>query len=185
MNGLLKGRRFFILLILMTIFSQIISSSNEEFNGKTGGSLPIPTQAPSNFIVYTVNGDDQSINYIFSVYADESKQTRIQLAQSLKGVAKLYLSLSDFPKKYIYWTIECSTYPCSGTVSYDYFSSFELKEGEPINYYVNQEREEISFSVNLSNGKYNIWARGEYEITSNIVGINPDKKEIGNSGVIY
>ena len=186
MKWILKGKGLFLLLILMNIFSQIISSTTETFetNGKKEGYLSVQTS--NNFVVYTVIGKDDSTNYIFSAYADSSRQKRIQLGQSVKGVTKLYLSIKDIPNKTLYWDLECSNYPCSGEIYYEYCQSFELIEGEPINYYVNQESEQISFLVKLSNVKLNIWARGEYEIKfEEIEDIPTVSNEIGNSGKIF
>jgi hypothetical protein len=183
MNGLLKSRRFILLLILVSLFSQIASSSVEDFNIYQKKEFTYTLSSfQSNYVVYTVTGDETS-KYVLSAYADSSRQKRIQLAQSFKGEAKIYLSISDFANT-LYLDLECSEYPCKGSLEYDSCESFELKDGEPINYYVNKDNEEIFFSINLIRGKSNVWARGEYEISAMIDKVPIARKEIGNSGII-
>ena len=63
--------------------------------------------------------------------------------------------------------------------------SIKLNQGEPINYYVNKEDEIIYFSIHLENKMANVWARGQYNITTELSGNYIKKRNIGNSGEIY
>ena len=145
----------------------------------------IPTN--KNYLEYILVGNDPSINYVLSAYLEENRQKRLQLGQSIKGVTKLYLNIKndDFKGK-IFFDLECSKYPCSGTAHYDYLDAIKLVEGEPINYFLNQN-EAINFTMNLMSDKANIWARGQYDIDSslNVTIYEYEKKKIGNSIDVY
>lgn len=122
----------------------------------------------------------------FSAYDNSKKIERIQLGQSYFGITKLYLSIEDYKDKVIYFDLECSSDSnCSGEENYTFLESIELIQGEPINYYINNEIETIYFSIRLENKFANIWARGQYNITAELSSDYDKKRNIGDSGVIY
>ena len=181
MKNILKRHIFFLLLIFVSSFFLIIKS--EEISFSQNYTFNFPTSSASGkFGEFLVEGNINS-KYVLSAYSDESKKKRIQLGQSYKGKIKLYLSLKGYQNIYI--DVECPfNDDCSGKIIYSFNNIIELKEGQPISYYVNGDNEEIEFNLNLESEKSNIWARGQYNITTALSGQSL-KKTIENRGDFY
>ena len=188
MNELLINKRTHLFLFLWFFVSLITSSlANEIFNfqNKSEFDVEISSSDGNKYLEYLIFGNDTSVNYVLSAYDNPNKTERIQLGQSYFGKTKLYLSIEDYEDK-IYFDLECaSKYNCSGEKKYSLSDSINLIQGEPINYFVNKEDEIIYFSFHLKNEIANIWARGQYNITTEVSSNFINKRNIGNSGEIY
>ena len=183
MNVFFTRRKKNLFLNIWIVFYLIISIKNSEiFKEKTSFSVK-KSSNNIKYLEYTIKGNNSSINYILSAYNNSNKIERIQLAQSYFGITKLYLNVEDFEDK-IYFDLECSQYSCSADRSSQFVDSIKLAKGEPIYYYVNKENEEITFTLKLSSKKANIWAKGQYTLTTEL-NSNYKKKKIGNSCEIY
>ena len=178
MNFILKRQVFFLLLILFSSFFLIISYETT-FERNYIYDLDISTTGGKKFGEFLVEGKDK---YVLSAYSDESRQKRIQLGQSYKGKIKIYVSLIGY--QHIYIDVVCpNNEDCSGKFICSFIDKIELEEGQPISYYVNRESEEIEFSLTTKSEKSNIWARGQYNIKTQLYG--GIKKTIENRGDFY
>ena len=187
MNELIIIQRNNLLIILFIFFSLIASINNEIFNfsKKSEFDVELTSISKKKYLEYLIFGNDTSINYVLSAYDNSNRIERVQLGQSYFGKTKLYLSIEDYKDK-IYFDLECSSnYNCSGEKNYSFLESIELIQGEPINYYVNKEDEIIYFSIHLKNKISNVWARGQYNITTELSSNFIKKRNIENSGEIY
>ena len=167
MDGSLHKKAFFVFLIIGIIFPLIKSTSLEEFDTQESYKFEIDLKG-NNYAECTIQGTEDSINYVLSAYSDENRQNRVQLGQSYDKKTKLYISSKNVEKNKVYLEIECSSYPCSGEIDYEVRDKIVLIDGEPINYFINQDNEEIKFSMNLESDSSNIWVRGQKEIKSNL-----------------
>ena len=61
---------------------------NFEIEGKEEYSREIPSNEEDQYLSIEVNGKDDSINYIISVFSDSTRTNRIQLGQSFNGKQK-------------------------------------------------------------------------------------------------
>ena len=152
--------------ILFALFSKIKS---EPFEIKDFINY---TKKPENNKFYAkieVKGNNTDINYVLSAYSDSGRSKRIQLAQSINGNTKLYLSPNQI-KENMFIKLECSQYPCQGNIEFSYSEKIDLIEGETLSYYVTNDNVEMEFSLspNKSSVISNIWARGQLNINTTL-----------------
>ena len=140
----------------------------------------------NNYIKIEVEGKSNIKNYIVSVYSDKSRKKRIQLGQSFNGKTKVYLAPGQKVDNYIFFDLECDDYesPCEGTIITSNSNSIELKEGEPLSYYVSEENKEMIFSLTSSSTVANVWARGQMEIITTLSHNNYIKKDKENYYIV-
>jgi hypothetical protein len=121
-----------------------------------------------------------------SVYSDKFRKKRIQLGQSFDGKTKVYLAPGQKVENYIFFDLECDDYesPCEGTIITSNSNSIELKEGEPLSYYVSEENKEMVFSLTSSSTVANVWARGQMEIITTLSHNNYIKKDKENYYIV-
>ena len=178
MVSFLKGIKW--LLLLQALICLVKSDESIPFQGRFDRAQKYTfTLSNSNtqFIKVEVQGDSQSINYVISAYQYDSRDKRIQLAQSFSGVSKLYLSPKQVRNGKIYIDVECSDpSTCSGLIDVALFGKIVLTEGEPINYYATEKDDNIVFTMDLNTNSdiYSVCARGPL-IESNL--------EVGNRQV--
>ena len=169
MNALMKNKYFFSLLILVILNSLIKSVQIEEgeFHIYEKGEFILQKNSfTSNYVSYKVEGDPD-VKYVLSAYSDKDKQKRIQLGQSIQGKINLYIANI---KSDIYFDLECFEYSnCTGNIFHTFNEKITLSDGEPINYFVNQDNEEIQFLItSLNTDIFNIWARGQFQIKTTL-----------------
>ena len=182
MNMILKRHIIFLFHILFSSFFLIISDE-KTFNDNCQFEISKSEMGGYKYGEFLLQGKPNS-KYVLSAYSDSSREKRIQLGLSYKGKISLYLSCQDFEN--IYMEVECpKDNDCSGTISYSFINTIELKEGQPISYYVNRKNEEIEFTLSLDSEKSNIWARGQYNITTQLSSGYEEKKTIENRGDFY
>ena len=177
MVSFLKGIKW--LLLLQALICLVKSDDPIPFHGtfNRAQKYTFTSNYISEFIKVEVQGDYESNNYVISAYQYDSRDKRIQLAQSFRGVSKLYLSPKQVRNGKIYIDVECSDLlKCSGSINVDLFEKIMLTEGEPINYYVTEKDDNIVFTMDLNTNSeiYSVWARGPL-IETNL--------EVGNSQV--
>ena len=161
MCGSLKSHAIFLVLILGSFFPLATSSSTfQTFIYDKKQSVPIMTEG-NKYLEYKIEEGDPSINYILSATSNLNTEKRLQMIQSYLGKASLYVLIQG--EISITIEIECSKYPCEGSFSYDFIDKIELNDGEPVQYYVNNE-ETIEFTLNLNSDLSNVWVRGQKEI---------------------
>lgn len=127
----------------------------------------INSEDKEKYLSIQLDGNDESINYIISVYSDNAKSDRIQLGQSYNGKTKIFLNLNAF-KDVIYLDLECSKYNCAGKIIYEIQSTIQLEEGESFSYYVYNGNKKMVFSLNTDSIKSNVWARGQFNIKTSL-----------------
>ena len=169
MNALMKNKYFFSLLILVILNSLIKSVQIEEGEFliyEKGEFILQKNSFKSNYVSYKVEGDPD-VKYVLSAYSDKDKQKRIQLGQSIQGKINLYIANI---KSDIYFDLECFEYSnCTGNIFHTFNEKITLSDGEPINYFVNQDNEEIQFLItSLNTDIFNIWARGQFQIKTTL-----------------
>ena len=81
MDGSLHKKAFFVFLIIGIIFPLIKSTSLEEFDTQESYKFEIDLKG-NNYAECTIQGTEDSINYVLSAYSDENRQNRVQLGQS-------------------------------------------------------------------------------------------------------
>ena len=186
MNALLKFKSFISVLILLVLCSLIISDEIEigEFRISQKGEFILKKNSfNNNYVLYKIEGYNQNANYILSAYSDKDKSRRIQLGQSIHGNLNLYIAniQSD-----IYFDLECFEYSdCSGIIYQSFTEKIRLLDGEPINYYINQENEKIQFLISLNNEISNIWVRGQKQIKTELSEKALVQKTLDNFGDFY
>ena len=158
-------------LILFTLFSIVNSDNpdNEEFEFDKFKNYERQPKNNELYAKIVVKGNNADNNYILSAYSDSGRNKRIQLAQSLNGITKLYLSPNQI-KGNIYIKLECSQSPCKGFIEFSYSERIDLEEGETLSYYVTNENKLMKFSLNPNKSSEisNIWARGQLEVNTTI-----------------
>ena len=157
MNGSYKSHTIFLLLILGAFFP-LITSTDFNYNKEEISTI---TNGGGNYLVYSIEGDNPNINYVLSATSTSSTEKRLQMAQSYLGKANLYVYMKGLSS--INVQIECSKYPCSGSYTTTFTDKIVLNDGEPINYYVNND-ETIYFSATPNSALSNIWIRGQNNI---------------------
>lgn len=165
-------------LILFSLFSKAKSDNNNNtFIISQVKAIDKEVENNKLYAKIEVKGNSTEINYALSAYSDKERKTRIQLAQSLNGITKLYLSPNQIKGK-MFINLECSDYPCNGTIDFFYLERIDLMEGETLSYYVTKDTENMEFSLipNTSSQISNIWARGHLNITTTL--------SLNNSNVI-
>ena len=164
MVSFLKGIKWLLLLqaLICLVKSDDQIPFQRRFDGEQKYTFTLPN-SNTKFIKVEVQGDSQSNNYVISAYQYDSRDKRIQLAQSFSGVSKLYLSPKQVRNGKIYIDLECSEpITCSGSIDVDLFEKIKLTEGEPINYYATEVDDNIVFTMDLNTNSeiYTVWARG-------------------------
>ena len=132
-------------------------------------TLNVPDNSRNKYVKIEVKRRNININYILSLYLDNSRTNRVQLAQSLNGNAKLYVTKNQNKNGQLYIDLECSG-NCEGDIESKSYEKIELLEGETLRYYVNDENEEMEFSLipNSTSQISNIWARGQMKIQTTL-----------------
>ena len=183
MRSFLKKKIIFLeIYLLFALFSKVkeqntdFSEYKESFHASNTFSSSFI--AKNDYIKLEVHGDNKNINHVLSVYSDEGRTKRIQMAQSLNGIAKLCFKQSG--NNNIYFSVECNQ-TCSGNVYANYTNEgIHLYEGEILNYYVNEQTTEMKFLLisNKNSQIWNAWARGQLDITTSFQSrINLIKKD--------
>lgn len=111
---------------------------------------------------------NKDINYVISIYSENERENRIQLAQSFYKNSILFLTQEQVKSQIIYANIECSLTPCSYNLSIIPQEKILLEEGEQLYYYVTKENTKMEFEINLKSEKANIWSRGAYDIKNTL-----------------
>ena len=161
---------FIALLSIIKPNNYLILAESRNFNidKKTEFSRDFSTE--DKYLTIEVEGEDSSINYIVSVYSNSKRENRIQLGQSFNGKTKLYLKLDSFKDK-VYFDLECSDYSknkCNGKINYEVNEKIPLEEGESFSYYVYDGNTEMEFSLSTDSSMSNVWARGQFDITTTL-----------------
>ncbi len=175
------------LLILCLLFA--ISKSDDllpkndkiEFNGLLEKKFILKCDRDNNALKLEVKGVDPNTVYILSIYSDETRNNRIQLAQSLNGYAMLLFEFDEL--EIIYISLEC--YPnnkCSGILSNKFSPKMFISEGDIFNFYVSEEKT-WTFYITSKSEMSNVWARGQLPIKTNLKIDNTYYKE--NEGNYY
>lgn len=179
-------------MLLVLVFLLFISLRNAQsyheidFDGINNANLEIVNETEITQInviltqlpIYTkllVEGTDD-INYVISVYSDNERVDRIQLAQSLNKNSVLFLTRNQIRGNKIYMDIECSSTPCSFKLSVISQEKIQLEEGEQISYYVTEHNENMEFEISLTSEKANIWSRGSKDIINTLSNYHPSSK---------
>ena len=178
---MLKQEIFCIQLCILFVLLFTVNSKNEYLNsnGPTNFNtdqndpirytLKVNTGEHNQYIKFEVKGE-KNVNHVLSVYSDENRSKRIQLAQSFNGITKLFLSKEQNSNENIYIDLECNK-TCSGIIDIKYNpNGIELSEGETLSYYVTEQNKIMQFIL-ISNSTYekcNIWARGQLDIKTTI-----------------
>lgn len=169
------------LLIICILFTFTISSNTSPFTINDKEEFAEKCIKP--YFHATVIGDDDNINYVISVYHDENKEERYQLGQSYNGHAFVVDKVEE--GETVYWTLECSSYPCSGVLNYGSTDSVVLNEGIYFSFYVptGQNENKWTFTLNTTSSNANVWVRGHKSIITELVG--PDAKNITKKDNYY
>ena len=157
--------------------------NNFKIDNKTQFTLKIPNNN-HKYLEFTVNGNNRNINYVVSVYSDSNINKRIQLGESIFGETKLYLSLNQFTNDIIYFEIECPLYFCEGKITNIFSQTINLKESQPFSYYVNEKNTEMEFVLELESSISNIWARGQFDISTELDISNKIQSKEGNFYIV-
>ena len=176
----MKNIFIYLLFFFLGINYYIIESKDYtiEFDGKTESFLTmekvneislltINVLNIPNYIKLFVNGEEE-INYVISVFSDEKREERIQLAQSIYKSTTLYLNKNQFESKKLFIDIECSSIPCSYKFSISSQEKINLEENEQLSYYVTEKNINMEFSINIKSEKANIWTRGDRKILNSL-----------------
>jgi len=192
MKVLFIKKPFIILLLFLLSLSNINSqeqinlSQNKEFyiNDVAHYNLGLSDSYQNSYIKIEIEGRSNMRNYIVSVYSDSSRMKRIQLGQSFNGKTKVYITPGQHMGNVIYFDLECDEYSCGGTILSSYSNNIELKEGEPLSYYVSEGNINMEFSLTSNLNMFNIWARGQKEIITELPSINSIKKNKENYYIV-
>ena len=122
-----------------------------------------------NYIKLEIQGSED-INYVLSIFSDEKREKRIQLAQSTFKKTILFLTRKQFESNSnkVYAEIECSSKPCSYNLTINSSEKIILEEGEQIYYYVTEYTKDMEFLINLKSEKVNIWSLGGKDIKNTL-----------------
>ena len=191
MNYFQNIPRPFLPFIFLSSLFFLINSENLTPNNsylfkieqKTQYILTIPKDN-SKYVELIVKGNKLSTNFVVSIYPDSNMDKRIQLGQTISGETKLYLSLNQITGENIYMDIECSDYTCNGEISNKFTTIINLEENKPFSYYVNEKNTEMEFSLKLQSSISNVWARGQYDIETQLKASNKIKSNKGNFYII-
>ena len=157
----------YLILIIPAIISKDITVDFENEQNKT---IPFPeeneledlvinlSETPSYTKLEVIGNED--INYVLSIFSDEKKENRIQLAQSIDKKSFLFLSKAQINSNKIYAEIECSIFPCSFNLNISSHEKIILDEGEQLSYYVTDGNINMEFEINLNSETVNIWSFG-------------------------
>ena len=192
MNDLFKNIILFKICFLIIYLYSSVKSDNNIYNDSIDFNIDklneytikIPNNENKKYLKLEVKGNYSHINYILSFYQYSIKSKRVQLAQSVNGIAKLYISNNQIKNEIIYIDIECSNYMnsyCSGVINNKFYEKIELIDGEPFSYYVT-DNIEMEFILNSNSSISNVWARGQFEI---ITELNIDDKIKYKNGNYY
>ena len=182
------------LIIKLILFLEVIfifvnaDNFNVEFDGIYNSSLTINTTNETakitviftkfpDYIKLSVYGNED-INYVISLYSDDKREERIQLAQSFYKNSHLYLTKNQIISNKIYVDVECSKTSCSYEFVVSAHEKISLEEGEQLYYYVTNETINMDFEIHLKSEKVNIWSRGGRAIEntlSNYIASSTDK----------
>lgn len=184
-------RKLFSLIILMFSFEFVIldetvelkiqnftatysKATNYYFSQESEESLP-------NYIKIELEGQNEDTNYIISYYKQDSsfKETN-QLSQSISGKAFIWLNKAQIQNGF-YLNVECSNLTCEYSLNITLYEKIMIYLGQPYNYYVTEENKNTTFTICIQPDKYDyynilndydlkatIWAKGNYDITSEL-----------------
>ena len=171
--------KFNLILIIISIFSLVNSVEYKiNFDGENKTILKIENEKETATMtinchfppIYTklyVEGE-KKLNYVISVFTNDKREIRTQLAQSVNNKTVLYLTQKQMESKIIYVDIECSITPCSYDLVISPQDKINLEEGEQLSYYVSEDNTIMDFSIDLYSEKANIWSRGGKSIKNNL-----------------
>ena len=187
MKALKKNKIYFLIFYFLTALFTVVKNENInlDFSVDINTSYTHTIELNYNYVKLELQGDKKEINYILSIYSDENRMKRVQLAQSLNGIAKLCLSKRQNESRNLYINVECNQ-TCSGKIYGNYSNEgIDLYEGEILNYYVNEQTKEMKFFLisNQNSQIWNIWARGQLNITTSLQSNNNPIKS-GNYYII-
>ena len=178
---------FKTLLIICLLFNiaKLEDSEPETFDIEAPTNYEFDCKGPYCHVV--VMGASNETNYVVSLYYDEERTKRIQLAQSLNGHAILVDKI-DEPRK-LYITIECDYFAtCEGVWKYGSDDMLDIDEGVSFGFYVQEDKKKWEFLIKKSNIEniVNVWVNGHKEITTYLVGVNQEGyKEKDNKFIIH
>ena len=164
-------------------------TANFHFISESAESLP-------NNIKIQINGTNPDNNYIISYYKNDSSFTnRNQLSQSILGIAFMYLNNEQIQDGF-YLSVECSELPCEYSLKVAKKERIELEIAQPYNYYVTEENKEITFVVigdpyelDFFHFRYDckisIWAKGNFDLTTELKLENYTKHPKYNAYLVF
>ena len=169
-----------MLFFYLYLIIPIIESNNYyvDFNNKEYETFYFPDENELENLVINLSKiptytkleilGNEDINYVLSIFSDEQKENRIQLAQSVNKKSFLFLSKAQINSNKIYAEIECSIFPCSYNLTLSSQNKIFLEEGEQLYYYVTEENKEMEFEINFKSEIVNIWSLGGKDINNSL-----------------
>ena len=178
----------FLILSLLLVFTKLqnstINLNLEDMEQKYQSSSYfkiIPKESIPNNVKIEVFGNDINSSYIISYYKNDNLfKKRNQLAQSLSGNASMWLNNAQIKNEF-YLSVECSNSTnCKFSLKITKKDSIEINIGESYSYYVTEENKDITFNITgnpflfpfllrSSDCKVSIWAKGNKNITTNLI----------------
>jgi len=176
----MKNKIIIIIFIFLGILYSFANTKeyNLEFDGKNDKLLTLENE--NEIAIVTINlsqvpaytkllvSGTKNINYVISVFSNEKRDNRIQLAQSVYKMSTLYVNKKQCELKVLYAEIECSTFPCSYNLTIRAEEKIILDENEQLYYYVTENNKNMDFMINIKSEEANVWSRGSKLLTNNL-----------------